>query len=96
MSVADDMARHRDDFNQVSAQILLSDLELAFTFADVAARQNDPRPPQALLKARRAFQEISRLRWMVSMEEKDAMKLDAGLLRLEERLAELGERFDQQ
>jgi hypothetical protein len=76
-----------------STEMLFSDLELAFTFADIAVSQSDSF--QALSTARKAYEDISRLRWIVPMEANNGMKLDAGLRLLKDRLSELGEVFDQ-
>ncbi len=94
VNISDEMIKHRDDFNRAAVQLLFSDLELALTFASIAASQNDPQS-QALGNAREAFEQISRLRRTVTMEANEAMRLDAGLRLLKERLSELGELFDQ-
>jgi hypothetical protein len=92
MNLADETAKRRDDFNRVSTQMLFIDLELGHTFATIAASQKDHKA-EALAKARRTYEEISRLRGIVKMDENDAIKLDDGLLHLRDRLAELGESF---
>jgi hypothetical protein len=92
MNLADETAKRRDDFNRVSTQMLFTDLELGHTFATIAASQKDHKT-EALAKARRTYDEISRLRWIVNMDQNDAIKLDDGLLHLRDRLSELGESF---
>jgi hypothetical protein len=87
------MSSFRDD--SISVRILLSDVELALTFTDLAARHGDRDAVMpAIRNARRAYDQISSMQSMTPMAEKDAEELQAKMRLLKDRLTELGERFD--
>lgn len=85
----------RDDFDQLTLEVLLTDVDLALTFTDVARNVSGQGAiAQTIRNARKAYNVISRERSKLAISEDDSSELDAKLVVLKRRLEELGETFD--
>ena len=77
---------------KVGYQFLLTELQSAFTFADLAAT-GDPREPDEIefdkKNAHKAYQTVIRLRDRVALDDRQNAKLDTELKRLKEVLESL-------
>jgi len=85
--------RLRAQTNSIAAEFMLTDAEIALTFAGMAlkARSPDQRERQIDV-ARKAYGMIMRLRQKFDLSEKERDKLDASLRRLKSELQELQEK----
>jgi hypothetical protein len=84
-----------DDYHRITSERLLTDVDLALTFAEIAAARTEPvSRARTVRNARKVFEQISKRRLSVLMEEEDATKLEGKLIILKMRLTELGERLD--
>ena len=74
---------------KVGYQFLLTELQSAFTFADLAAT-GDPREPDEIefdkKNAYKAYQTVIRLRDRVALDDRQNAKLDSELKRVKEAL----------
>ena len=85
----------RDDFERLTLEVLLTDVDLALTFTDVAHNLSGQGAiEQTVRNARRAYNVISGKRSNLAISEDDSRQLDSKLNLLRRRLEELGEKFD--
>ena len=85
----------RDDFERLSLDVLLTDVDLALTFNDVARNLSGQGAiAQTVQNARRAYNVISEQRSSLGISENDCSELDSRLALLRLRLEEFGEKFE--
>jgi hypothetical protein len=81
----------RDDFNRVSIEILFADADLAMTFTQMALERSEPAAVARITgNARKAYQEISRIRSSLPMSALESERLDAKLKVIRKGLRQLG------
>jgi hypothetical protein len=84
-----------DDYQRITAERLLTDADLALTFAEIAAARREPESiARTVRNAWKVFEQISKRRLSLPTEEEDSIKLEGKLIILKKRLTELGERLD--
>jgi hypothetical protein len=84
----------REDFDRITAEILLVNVDIALTLATSADRFDPNAKAQTIRNARRAYDKVLRRRLTVQMESSETTSLEIKLLLLKTRLLALGETFD--
>jgi hypothetical protein len=90
----DSHSEFREDFDRITAEILLVNVDIALTLATAVDRFDTNAKEQTLRNARRAYDEVLRRRLTVQMESSETTKLEDRLISLKNRLLALGENFD--
>ncbi len=82
----------REDCNRVSIEILFADADLAITFTQLALERSEPTAVARIAgNARKAYDEISRIRLLLPMSAWESERLDAKLALIRKRLLGLGQ-----
>jgi hypothetical protein len=91
----DRQSEFRDDFDRITAEILLVNVDIGLNLAAIAADRFDPTAKARTIRnARKAYDEVVRRRLTVRVEGQEASTLENKLLLLKNRLLALGEIFD--
>lgn len=86
------MAEQFDDLNRTGANFLLTDLDLAMTFLDVAATSRSEEVRQRNRRnARRAYDSVLALSSKLTLNEAETQTINARVLALKNRLQAMGE-----
>jgi hypothetical protein len=89
------LSQSRDDFDRMTAEILLVNVDIGLNLAAIAADRYDPSAKARTIRsARRAYDEVLKWRLTVQMEGSEITNLENRLLLLKKRLRALGESFD--
>jgi hypothetical protein len=82
----------RNDFNRVSVEILFADADLALTFTQMALEHTEPAAVARIAgNARKAYEEISRIRLSLAMSRSESESLEAKLKIIRKGLRKLGQ-----
>ncbi len=82
----------RDNFNRVSVEILFSDADLAITFTQMALERTEPEAiARNTQNARKAYQQIAKIRASLPMSASESERLDAKLKVISKGLRLLGQ-----
>jgi hypothetical protein len=83
------------DDDPIVARFLLSDVELALTFTEMAAQRKDRNTVMRTIQnARRAYDRIFLMQSTTRMADEDVAELNSKMSLLKARLAALGEQFN--